>query len=168
MTNNWQTILTIFEQKIELTERYKGVHFVDLGKSFPTHIYLQNLASIQPRTSPLKFARTRCVGTRHLGSGAVRPARPSAWAPPTRDLRAPLVPASRARAKFRGLVLGRIEAKFWKFQLILQENMRWKALAEIYTMHSFAPVYKLKILFKKSLKILPKICRILLDIWEVR
>ena len=22
---------------------------------------------------------------------------------------------------------------------ILQENMRWKALAEIYTMHSFAP-----------------------------
>ena len=31
---------------------------------------------------------------------------------------------------------------------ILQQNMRWKALAEIYTMHSFAPVYKLNILFK--------------------
>ena len=28
---------------------------VDLVKSFPTNIYLQNLASIQPRTSLLKF-----------------------------------------------------------------------------------------------------------------
>ena len=27
----------------------------DLGESFPTSIYLQNLASIQPRTSPNKF-----------------------------------------------------------------------------------------------------------------
>ena len=27
------------------------------SESFPTHIYLQNLASIQPRTSPPKFAR---------------------------------------------------------------------------------------------------------------
>ena len=32
------------------------MHCVDLGESFPTHSYLQNLASIQPRTSPLKFA----------------------------------------------------------------------------------------------------------------
>ena len=32
------------------------MHCVDLGKSFQTHIYLQNLVSIQPRTSPLKFA----------------------------------------------------------------------------------------------------------------
>ena len=30
------------------------MHCVDLGESFQTHIYLQNLASIQPRTSPLK------------------------------------------------------------------------------------------------------------------
>ena len=29
-------------------------HCVDLGESFPTNIYLQNLASIQPRTSPTK------------------------------------------------------------------------------------------------------------------
>ena len=30
---------------------------MDLGESFTqTHVYLQNLASIQPRTSPLKFA----------------------------------------------------------------------------------------------------------------
>ena len=33
----------------------KGVHCVDLGESSPTRIYLQNLASIQPRTSPSKF-----------------------------------------------------------------------------------------------------------------
>ena len=34
----------------------KHVNLVDLVKSFPTNIYLQNLASIQRRTSPIKFA----------------------------------------------------------------------------------------------------------------
>ena len=34
----------------------KHVHLVDFVKSFPTNIYLQNLASIQERTRPLKFA----------------------------------------------------------------------------------------------------------------
>ena len=34
----------------------KHVNLVDLAKSFPTNIFLQNLASIQKRTSPLKFA----------------------------------------------------------------------------------------------------------------
>ena len=34
----------------------KHVNLVDLVKSFPTTIFLQNLASIQKRTSPLKFA----------------------------------------------------------------------------------------------------------------
>ena len=33
----------------------KHVNLVDLVKSFPTHIFLQNLASIQKRTSPRKF-----------------------------------------------------------------------------------------------------------------
>ena len=32
------------------------MHCVDLGESFQTHIFLQNFASIQPRTSPIKFA----------------------------------------------------------------------------------------------------------------
>ena len=62
----------IFKQKIELRTRFfsphgfpgfwdsipkrcKGVHCVDLGESFPTHIFLQNLASIQQRTSLVKF-----------------------------------------------------------------------------------------------------------------
>ena len=33
----------------------KHVNLVDLVKSFPTNIFLQNLASIQKRTSPIKF-----------------------------------------------------------------------------------------------------------------
>ena len=33
----------------------KHVNLVDLVKSFPTNILLQNLASIQKRTSPVKF-----------------------------------------------------------------------------------------------------------------
>ena len=48
------TFSAIFNEKIEIRERCKGVHCVDLGESFPTSIYLQNLASIQPRTSPTK------------------------------------------------------------------------------------------------------------------
>jgi hypothetical protein len=45
-----------FERKQnEIREGCKGVQCVDLGESFPTSIYLQNLASIQPRTSPNKF-----------------------------------------------------------------------------------------------------------------
>ena len=35
------------------------VHCVNLGESFQTHTYLENLASIQPRSSPVKFAASR-------------------------------------------------------------------------------------------------------------
>ena len=48
-------MLAIFNEKIDIAEVCKEVHCVDLDESFQTHIYLQNLASIQPRTSPLKF-----------------------------------------------------------------------------------------------------------------
>ena len=34
----------------------KDVNLVDLVKSFPTSIYMQKSASIQARTSPIKFA----------------------------------------------------------------------------------------------------------------
>ena len=37
------------------------MHCVDLGESFPTRIYLQNLASIQPRTSLVTFAVRRQI-----------------------------------------------------------------------------------------------------------
>ena len=52
-----QNFLAIFDEKIEIRERCKGVHCVDLGESFPTSIYLQKSASIQPRTSRSKFGR---------------------------------------------------------------------------------------------------------------
>ena len=52
-----EQISTIFNENFEIRERCKGVHYVDLDESFQTHIYLQNLASIQPRRSPVKFAR---------------------------------------------------------------------------------------------------------------
>ena len=48
-------MMTIFGRNFEIEERCKGVHCVDLGDSFPTSIYLQKSASIQPRTSPSKF-----------------------------------------------------------------------------------------------------------------
>ena len=51
-----KSLANLFFQKIEIAEPCKGVHYVDLGESFQTHIFLQNLASIQPRTSPPKFA----------------------------------------------------------------------------------------------------------------
>ena len=46
---------TIFCWNIENWAVQKHVILVDLVKSFPTHIHLQNLASIQPRTSLSKF-----------------------------------------------------------------------------------------------------------------
>ena len=48
-------------------ELCKGVHCVDLGETFRTHIYLENLASRQPRTSPLKFAASRAHNVRREG-----------------------------------------------------------------------------------------------------
>ena len=40
---------------------YKGVYYVDLGESFHMSIYLRTLASIQPRMSLVKFARSPCT-----------------------------------------------------------------------------------------------------------
>ena len=70
--NQWKEfknneILQFFAKKCEkqLTKNFwnievwavqKHVNLVDLVKSFPTNIFLRNLASIQERTSPLKFA----------------------------------------------------------------------------------------------------------------
>ena len=51
---------TFFNQKLRLENDSKNGAkgcIVDLGESFPTSIYSQNLASIQPRTSPKKFGK---------------------------------------------------------------------------------------------------------------
>merc|ERR1712118_96852 len=52
-------------------------------------------------------------------------------------------------SKFRELELAnfRARSRLYRSQ-ILQVNTRWKALAEIYTMHSFAPFSNLKIFVK--------------------
>ena len=71
--------ILIFDKKnrdypLESGERCKGVHCVDLGESFHRNVYLQKLASIQPRTSLVKFTRspcTDCPGERG-GRGEVR------------------------------------------------------------------------------------------------
>ena len=46
----------------------KHANLVDIVKSFPTNIYLQNLASIQPRASPVKFARSLALQSTQLRS----------------------------------------------------------------------------------------------------
>ena len=48
-------MLTIFGWNFEIWAVQKYVNLVDLVKSFPTNIYLQKSASIQPRTSLSKF-----------------------------------------------------------------------------------------------------------------
>ena len=66
-----------FQQKIEIAELRKGVHCVDLGESFQTRIFLQNFVSIQPRTSPQKFAASCSASS---ASPPARPALPAAAA----------------------------------------------------------------------------------------
>ena len=74
---NREKVLAIFDEKIEIRERCKGVHCVDLDESFPTSIYLQKSASIQPRTSPSKFGGENSIqySLHSLGSGSGRSAR---------------------------------------------------------------------------------------------
>ena len=85
-----------------ILELCKGVHCVDLDESFQTHIYLQNLASIQPRTSPLKFAAT-CAEDAGNEPLARR------YTPNAVEAATSVPPEAMA-----GLVLGCIEAKFCK------------------------------------------------------
>ena len=115
----------------------KHVNLVDLVKSFPTNIYLQNLASIQKRTSPVKFAHlaeksgkgsisnlsTKAGGLRPRG-GAARAAlhgRRSCWARADRfskmhfsKMHFSKMHFSKILQIFGGLVLGCIKTKFCK------------------------------------------------------
>ena len=114
------------------------MHCVDLGESFQTHIYLQNLASIQPRTSLLKSDE---MPERLLGRRGVQ-------APPG---------VSRFLSNF-WLIFGKLweaRSRLYRSQN-LQVNMRLKALVEIYTMHSFAQLQNL--IFSQKLVEFIKIC----------
>ena len=62
----------------------KHVNLVDLVRSFPTSIYLQNMASMQPRTSPCEIAASLqdCKIARvRQNAGAAPGARPAPAAP---------------------------------------------------------------------------------------
>ena len=120
------------------------MHCVDLCQSFPAKIYLQILASIQPRTSLVKFARSprtdppgdRVHGAdcRRLQMGAGRRADPqqqdgAARAAEVRALveRFDIESYSDFSAKvsnIRGFVLGCINADFCKKILIFQHFSR--------------------------------------------
>ena len=47
--------MAIFDEKIEIRERCKGVHCVDLGESFPTSIYLQKIGVDTAENEPLEI-----------------------------------------------------------------------------------------------------------------
>ena len=64
--------------------------------------------------------------------------------------RRPREPPAEAALECRSGKLDRARSRLYRSQ-IFQENMRLKALAEIYTMHSFAQLCNLKILSKISL-----------------
>ena len=113
-------------QKIEIAELCKGVHGVDLGKSFQTHIFLQNLASIQPRASPVKTRSGADTDPARRREGTA-----------ARDAAA--LGAFACDSIFCLQIPSKARSRLYRTQ-ILQVNMRVKTLAEIYTMHSFAQI----------------------------
>ena len=73
----------IFCENFEIAAVQKDANLVELEKCCRTHIDLQNLASIQPRTSPLKFVGSRDSWAPPIRSAASRPST-SSTAPPAR------------------------------------------------------------------------------------
>ena len=72
--------MAIFDEKIEIREQCKGVHCVDPGESFQTHIYLQNFVSknqknIQQRLMKILEIRERCNGVHGVDLGDSFPTR---------------------------------------------------------------------------------------------
>ena len=131
-----------------ILELCKSVHCVDLAESFQTHIYLQNLASIQPRTSPVKFACSEASTAGQLRLGGCLPEGTfSAGGPrsgcgdagfrfrlPERRSRSRLGGGNTGKSCenrklflqfFSGLVLGCIKKKF-------QKNMRLTSFFKLY------------------------------------
>ena len=64
----------------------KHVNLVDLVKSLPTNIFLQNFVSIRPRTSPVKFEWFGPSPSAHLPTKAATA--PAATAPAAASRRA--------------------------------------------------------------------------------
>ena len=150
----------------------KHVNLVDLVKSFPTNIYLQNLASIQKRTSPVKFAHlaeksgkgsisnlsTKVSGQYYplevtpLGEGRSSVVANCVTENAAGDSAAHSYILSALRSEVNSELNFPPKLRGARFRLyrrrFLQVNTRWKALAEIYTMHSFAPFSNLNFFVK--------------------
>ena len=60
-----------------IPKRCKGVHCVHLGESFPTRIFLQNLASIQAFNEPCKFCPLSAYRSPRFDNGTLANAAPT-------------------------------------------------------------------------------------------
>ena len=110
--------------RLWIPKRCEGVHCVDLGESFPTNIYLQNLASIQPRTSPTETIPDTPIPTPpplKPALGDVLQMAPGARCrcfPPAgqwiRNTGIVIVSCEAPATNFGGLVLGCIEAESYE------------------------------------------------------
>ena len=106
----------------------KNVNLVDLVKSFPTSIYLQKSASIQPRTSLSKFGRKfnslfirllrRAAGSRS-GTTRCSPASPFAcrWSP-TGSRQSGISISSQPRSVIIDVYVTRVEGSGVRYQNI--------------------------------------------------
>ena len=103
--------------KNEIGERCKGVYCIDLGESFPTSIWLQKSASIQPRTSLPKF-QGRVSFSESFTSvsylARLQTSKFSIGAANVRRLKSELNIELNLPPNFEALVLGCIDADFCK------------------------------------------------------
>ena len=143
-------------QNIAKFQKFQLDNLVDFAKCCKTHIYLQKSVPIQPKTSNIlpKFCQpagatvdfATDAGPRRVAAKAVILAVPSYAAAAVRG--AFFENAFFENAFFKNFAnLWRARSRLYRSQ-ILQVNTRWKALAEIYKMHSFATFSKLKFLFE--------------------
>ena len=113
---------------------------------------MQKSASIQPRTSPSKFGGKFNSLFTSLLSRATAAARPDQSCGPYRCAArgGARRNAERARDEYRiefSPKLRGARSQLYR-RRFLQVNTRWKALAEIYTMHSYAPFSNLNFFVK--------------------
>ena len=118
----------------------KHVNHIDLVKSFPTNIFLETLASIQQRTSLIKFD--------HLAEQAEKGSTSNLLTKRRADVAQGDAEALRGGFDLRR-ELYRARSILYRRQ-ILQENIRWKALDEI---------YKIYMLLHRSNLIISEMCR---------
>ena len=129
----------------------RGPHFFG-GGSLTFMIQNLNLS----RLTPIYLMGSECKATsRNGGGGSNGPSRRSVEGDeaPMGHEKSCTLPVDKPAKSTWGICtrragkLNRACSQLYQSQ-ILQANMRWKALAEIYTMHSFAPLSNLKIFVK--------------------